>query len=72
MLLCLLSFQAVSEVKARFLGALSDDFDTSKAMSAIIQLVGVTNKMLHRKPEHVSIFYIYFSALYIYNTKDVQ
>jgi cysteinyl-tRNA synthetase len=54
------------------MGALSDDFDTPKAMSAIIELVGVTNKMLHQKPQHVSIFYVSFSALYIHSTKDFQ
>ncbi|GFG39209.1 hypothetical protein Cfor_11274, partial [Coptotermes formosanus] len=44
--------KTVSEVKTRLMGALSDDFDTPKAMSAIIELVGVTNKMLHQKPQH--------------------
>jgi cysteinyl-tRNA synthetase len=49
------------------MGALSDDFDTATAMSAIIELVGVTNKMLHQKSEHVSIYYISFSILYVSN-----
>ncbi|XP_021942686.1 probable cysteine--tRNA ligase, mitochondrial isoform X2 [Zootermopsis nevadensis] len=44
--------KTVSEVKTRILGALADDFDTATAMSAIIELVGVTNKMLHEKPQH--------------------
>jgi cysteinyl-tRNA synthetase len=61
-----LSFQAISEVKTRLLGALSDDFDTATAMSAIIELVGVTNKMLHKKSEHVSIYYISFFLYVIY------
>jgi len=72
MLLCFISFQTVSEVKTRLLQALSDDFDTPKAMSAIMELAGVTNKMLHQKPQHVSIFYISPSSLYIHNTKDIQ
>lgn len=44
--------KAISELKTRLLGALSDDFDTATAMSAITELVGVTNKMLHQKSEH--------------------
>jgi cysteinyl-tRNA synthetase len=72
MLLCFISFQTVSEVKARLLEALADDFDTPKAMSAIVELVGVTNKMLHQKSQHVGIFYISSSSLYIHNTKDTQ
>lgn len=59
-------FQAISEVKTKLLGALSDDFDTATAMSAITELVGVTNKMLHQKSEHVSICYIFLaSCMYI-------
>jgi cysteinyl-tRNA synthetase len=65
MSLSFVSFQTVSEVKTRLLGALSDDFDTATAMNAIIELVGATNKMLHQKPQHVSTFDI--SYTYIIN-----
>ncbi|XP_023703007.1 probable cysteine--tRNA ligase, mitochondrial isoform X2 [Cryptotermes secundus] len=44
--------KAISDVKTKLLEALSDDFDTATAMSAITELVGVTNKMLHQKCEH--------------------
>jgi hypothetical protein len=66
------SFQTVSEVKTRLLRALADDFDTATAMSAIIELVGVTNKMLHQKPQHVSMFHISYRAPYTLHIRRVM
>jgi cysteinyl-tRNA synthetase len=66
-----LSFQTVSEVKTKILGALADDFDTATAMGAIIELIGITNKMLHQKPQYVSMFHISHCAPYMY-TRYIQ
>lgn len=41
-------FQTLHNTRSVVCSALADDFDTSKAMHAIINLVGVGNKMLHQ------------------------
>lgn len=43
-----LLFITLRDTKSRVHSALVDDFDTSKAMHAIINLVGIGNKMLHQ------------------------
>ncbi|XP_024883349.1 cysteine--tRNA ligase, mitochondrial [Temnothorax curvispinosus] len=49
-----LLFTTLDDTRSRVYSALADDFDTSKAMHAIINLVRVGNKMLHQDntPSH--------------------
>ncbi|XP_012528057.1 probable cysteine--tRNA ligase, mitochondrial isoform X2 [Monomorium pharaonis] len=43
-----LLFATLYDTRSQVHSALADDFDTSKAMHAIINLVGIGNKMLHK------------------------
>ncbi|XP_011703416.1 PREDICTED: probable cysteine--tRNA ligase, mitochondrial isoform X1 [Wasmannia auropunctata] len=43
-----LLFTTLHDTRSQVYSALADDFDTSKAMHAIINLVGIGNKMLHQ------------------------
>ncbi|XP_069695114.1 probable cysteine--tRNA ligase, mitochondrial isoform X2 [Periplaneta americana] len=46
--------QSLAEAKTKLTEALSDDFDTATAMTAILHLIRIGNKMLHQKSQHVS------------------
>lgn len=41
-------FQTLHDTRNEISSALADDFDTSKAMHAVINLIGVGNKMLYQ------------------------
>ncbi|KAG5344542.1 SYCM protein, partial [Acromyrmex charruanus] len=43
-----LLYTTLHDTRSKVYSALADDFDTSKAMNAIINLVGIGNKMLHQ------------------------
>lgn len=46
--------ESLSNTKVKVLRALSDDFDTATAMSALTSLIGSANKMLHQRPQTIS------------------